>query len=334
MDLIERYLKDVERRLPGKLRADVTRELRSLLEDACEGADRNDESRAVAVLREFGPPAQMAASYIPTRQYLIGPELYPAFMRTMKICLTVIAVLTLVGLVFDTRTPSDLFVNIGADILLGFSDFWSTCISLLGTVVIIFAVFERFAGEKTDAADDWDPRSLPALEDPDVVDKSGEIIGMAFVCFALLMLNVFPHTMCLHFTVSGDAQVLPLLGPGWQPYLVWLNSYLGLGFLLALLLVRRGRWNTTLRVLDLLVHLVIVGFFYRLVAGRPIQECGPEWLSEHGIAVDTAEHFFESVVPLIEFWLQIGLVIALIATVVGAVRKTIVLFRAFTKAAG
>ena len=60
MELIDRYVHQVGRRLPERTRADVKQELRSLLIDALEehtGRSENfTEEEQVAVLEEFGPP--------------------------------------------------------------------------------------------------------------------------------------------------------------------------------------------------------------------------------------------------------------------------------------
>lgn len=63
MELIERYVHEVGRRLPKKQRADVEAELRSLLMDALEAragaapaAGAPSEADQAAVLVEFGPP--------------------------------------------------------------------------------------------------------------------------------------------------------------------------------------------------------------------------------------------------------------------------------------
>ena len=91
MDLIERYVQEVGRRLPRKQRDDVARELRSSLEDSLENRtgvplEQADEEQVVELLLEFGPPQEVAASYQTGPSYLVGPALYPSFIKTMKIC--------------------------------------------------------------------------------------------------------------------------------------------------------------------------------------------------------------------------------------------------------
>ena len=75
MELIDRYVYDVGRYLPRKNRADIQAELRSLLMDTLESRVKGEPSEedVVALLKEFGPPEKVAASYWPEGQYLIGP---------------------------------------------------------------------------------------------------------------------------------------------------------------------------------------------------------------------------------------------------------------------
>ncbi|HSQ18530.1 MAG TPA: hypothetical protein VLM83_12575, partial [Anaerolineales bacterium] len=76
MELVTRYVSEVGRQLPEKTRADLEKEIRSLIEAALDDRAQKtgrpvDEDMIVEVLKEFGPPEKMAASYLPER-YLIG----------------------------------------------------------------------------------------------------------------------------------------------------------------------------------------------------------------------------------------------------------------------
>ena len=77
MDLIDRYIAEVGRYLPAKNRADIQAELRSSLVDNLEAraGENPSEEDTAQVLKEFGPPRKVAASYWPEGQYLIGPRL-------------------------------------------------------------------------------------------------------------------------------------------------------------------------------------------------------------------------------------------------------------------
>ena len=77
MELIERYLQAIGRALPPAQRADILAELRSSLYDALESAAGGTavEAQAAVLIKQMGPPQQVAAAYYPAGQYLIGPAL-------------------------------------------------------------------------------------------------------------------------------------------------------------------------------------------------------------------------------------------------------------------
>src|SRR5690606_12112003 len=68
MNMVDIYVAEVGRNLPKKDRADLEQEIRSLIEDAiddaaeAQGCER-DEALVVEVLKQFGRPEEVAASY-------------------------------------------------------------------------------------------------------------------------------------------------------------------------------------------------------------------------------------------------------------------------------
>mgnify|MGYP001428747841 CR=1 FL=1 len=101
MKLIDLYVADVGRRLPEKMRPEIENELRSLLEDMLEDRARQagrpaDEEMASVLLKEYGSPAKIAASYLPER-YLVGPDLFPTYLQVLKVVVLVALVVTTVG---------------------------------------------------------------------------------------------------------------------------------------------------------------------------------------------------------------------------------------------
>ena len=102
MNLIDLYAREVGYNLPEKMKADIEKEIRSLIEDNLEDESQKtgrpvDEEMQVEVLQRLGPPEKVAASYLPPR-YLIGPELYPHFLTTLRIVLVVVAIVSTIGI--------------------------------------------------------------------------------------------------------------------------------------------------------------------------------------------------------------------------------------------
>jgi len=72
MNLIDTYITQVGDNLPEKDREDIKAEIRSILENTLESRSITagrpvDEAMTVEVLKEFGTPKKVAASYLPAR---------------------------------------------------------------------------------------------------------------------------------------------------------------------------------------------------------------------------------------------------------------------------
>ena len=99
MDIIDSYVTEVAQYLPADQREEIAGDLYAALEEEVEaeaeqaGREATEDDEYTVVGR-FGHPYKAAARYLPQR-YLIGPALYPAFFRTLKI-VWVVALTTLV----------------------------------------------------------------------------------------------------------------------------------------------------------------------------------------------------------------------------------------------
>ena len=87
MELIEKYLYAVGKKLPLKQKEDILKELRSIimdnLDDMTGGKDATDEDIS-KVLLEMGPPTEVAKSYRSGPSWLIGPMYYDLYMLIVK----------------------------------------------------------------------------------------------------------------------------------------------------------------------------------------------------------------------------------------------------------
>jgi hypothetical protein len=145
MDLINIYTKEVGRRLPEKDRADIESEIRSMIEDALDDESKAagrpvDDEMTVAVLTRLGPPERMAASYLPPR-FLIGPELFPHFLNTLRIVLAVVTVLAAlaIGASLGARGGEQSVLEMVLGVITGVLDAAFRAASI---VVLIFAIIQ------------------------------------------------------------------------------------------------------------------------------------------------------------------------------------------------
>ena len=88
MELVESYLNEVGRFLPEDQRTEVLAELRDDILGEIEGrAETFGRAPSIEdeeiVLTQFGHPLKVAGRYQPEK-YVIGPDLYPAFIHTLK----------------------------------------------------------------------------------------------------------------------------------------------------------------------------------------------------------------------------------------------------------
>ena len=146
MNLIDTYIDKIGQRLPRKPRADIEAEIRSTLEDML--ADRSqkagrpaDDAMIGDLLKEYGAPDKVAATYLPTR-YLIGPRLYPTFTLVLKVVFAVLVALALAG--FGLRiTVNPITAQVFIETLgKTFGEFAGAAIAAFGIIVLGFAILQ------------------------------------------------------------------------------------------------------------------------------------------------------------------------------------------------
>lgn len=112
MELIDRYVYAVTRNLPQKQRADVERELRTLIKNKMnEHADtESDEKSAEKVLLELGDPIILAEKYSNNKKFIIGPQNYHNYLLVLKIVLGSLLLAVSTGYVLSHHEKSDILM--------------------------------------------------------------------------------------------------------------------------------------------------------------------------------------------------------------------------------
>ncbi len=274
-NLIDTYVSEVGRRLPRKTHTDIEAEIRSTLQDMLEERSQKtgkpvDEEMTLEVLKEYGAPEKVAATYQGER-YLIGPSLYPIFIMVMRIVLIVIGVLAAIGLGIAVYQTTLSPLNAFETILKAIANFIASGFTALGNIVIIFAIIEWAlfrAGEKLDLKGlpkekEWDPRSLTKLSTPNQV-KMGETIVEIVGCFvAIVIFNFYPQI--IGFTPSlngvmqpgnwaigfGNLKFVPLLSEAFFHFVPYLTLVWALTIILDIVLLRMGYWTAVTRIFQI-----------------------------------------------------------------------------------
>lgn len=272
MNLIDIYVSEVGRHLPKKTRADIEAEIRSILQDMLEERSQKtgkpvDEEMTLEVLKEYGAPDKVAATYMGER-YLIGPQLYPIFSVLARLAVLVTGILAAIGLGVALAQTTPTPANVAETILKAFANFTTSVMVVLGNIVFILAIIEWAlyrAGEKAKFKDvpkmkEWDPRLLMKISPSNRI-KLGEVIIEIVGCFAVIVIfNFFPQI--IGFTTSlnglvesgnwavgfGNLVFTPLLSEAFFRYVPYLTIIWGLTIILDIVLLRMGRWTVVTRI--------------------------------------------------------------------------------------
>ena len=292
MNLIDRYVTEVGKHLPlVKGRSDIEKELRSTLEDMLEdraqkAGHASDETMEIELLKEYGSPQEVAATYNP-QPYLIGPRMFPFFLMVLKIVVSVISIVLLVltGIKIASMSPmaGPEFATAIWDGLMGIV---SAAIAAFGNIVLVFAILERFvpaAEFKMDEENDWDPASLKKEPEPDEVKVCEPILAIVFIFIALSIFNYNPQLIGM-YTASGDKwSSIPVLAESFFHWLPWINIGWVAEIILNGMLLRTRRWNLPARIFSISIKIfqIVIGYF--LLTGPSILAVTPKSLLASGI---------------------------------------------------
>lgn len=182
MELIERYLQAVKFWLPRNQKEDIVAELS---EDIHAQVDEREASlgrqlstaEVEALLKERGSPLLVANRFLPQRS-LIGPVLYPIYIFVLKIALLCSLIPWLLAaivfpLLSSTSAAGTSWVH-AMGVYTG--QFWSILFTSVGAITLVFAILER---TKPRFLEEWNPRKLPPVRNPNAIPRSGSIFEIA-----------------------------------------------------------------------------------------------------------------------------------------------------------
>lgn len=247
MDIIERYLGAVRWNLHSDKPDDIIAELRDLIasriEEREEALDRpltRDETSKL--LQEFGHPLVVAAGY-GKQHSLIGPDIFPFYLFSLKIVLGVCAAVLIVQAAANALFSHHLVRAMAQ----GFDGAFWTLLANAGLVTLIFAVLER-TGWLSEHLNRWTPEQLPDLSDFQLKPKKmweaafGVVAGIAFLLWwgGIIHLPKF---------ASENKGLLVEPGAIWVQYYWPIFAIAVLGLAISLVELMRPRWRGMLAAL-------------------------------------------------------------------------------------
>jgi len=277
VNLIEAYVYEVTRRLPEKMRNDIALELKSTIEDMLP--DNFTDNEVMKVLSKLGDPAQLAASYRDTPMHLIGPKVYDAYIRTMKMIIPWAILITIIvhiveSIVLFAGEESILSIVIKSVGII-IANTIQVLIHIFFWVTIFFIFIERIGLSKSDHiitkyGTKWTPEDLKHVN---VIPRKkgiskGEVIT-GFVWTAILVVFYFNADHLAGVYRSTDGNGLQMVMPAFNQAI--LMSYLPIVLPLVVVEVGLGlyKWkerqwtmklvtiNAVINVLSLVVFIVI-----------------------------------------------------------------------------
>jgi hypothetical protein len=244
--LTDRYVRATVAGLDDGQRADVERELRTTIEDMVEArADAGEPTAEAerAVLTELGDPMRLAAGYSGRPLHLIGPGVYPHWLRLTRLLLVIIVPLAVLGHVvarlLTDAVATDGIGTVAADTV-GLA--LTVALHVVFWTTLVFAVIERTTA--SGELGSWDPDELP--EDADrrvgIAETAGSLVLLALVALALVWQQTSPP---VRLADTGVPVLDPALWNGWLPLLL---VVLLADAVLAVVVFRVGYWTRRLDV--------------------------------------------------------------------------------------
>lgn len=254
--VIETYVLDVIRRVPGKDRDEVGFELRGLLTemlaDRAERAGRAaDDAMVLQMLREFGAPAEIAARYSPPSGLVIIPA-----EQTRQFALLALAGLALqwaltLPAVFQGQTP--------------IVQWWFTW--GLGSLwwpgfMVTMSLIAAWAGQLRTFKAPWTPRKV----DSDRINRRAYAFGLAWIAIGVVFMTALPWIAGtlpepLASVFAFDPAFLRERAPWVLP--LWLA-----GFATQAAMLKQGRRSPALRRIELAGNVAFIALLgWWLTAG-------------------------------------------------------------------
>ncbi|HEY4552133.1 MAG TPA: hypothetical protein VIG80_02955 [Bacillaceae bacterium] len=278
MILIEAYVYEVTRRLPEKNRDDIAMELQSTIEEMLPENYSDDDVKHA--LSKLGNPAELAASYRDTPQYLIGPKVYAAYIWTLKrtipwaIFITIL-IYTVDGILSFAGEESILSA-VGKAFGLMIAGIITVLIQVFFWITIVFVAMERIGLAKTDrplvkSGEAWTPddlKSIQVISKKKAISKGDVLFSLAWTAIWAIVYFNADHLAGVYQSTDGKGLqfVMPVFNQGvLLSYWPIIAAIILLEVGLAVYKWKAAKWtmklaaiNTVIRVLSVIAFIVII----------------------------------------------------------------------------
>ena len=311
-NMIERYVYDVTRRLPEQMRDDVSRELRSNIEDML--SDDPDDAEVARVLTELGSPAKLAVKYHPRPRYLISPELFDDYKTVLKVVAVTLAAILAAIAIFKFVFGDIGSAGIGTTVVTVITSFitgaFTGIVQAFFWVTLAFALFEYF-GRKTEMKP-WSPDKLPdvPVHAKTVIKRSDAIANAVFsILFTVVFLAGTLREPPFIAWYEAAAPTAPLFNAEIVQNFLPLYVFLMLLMLFVTVVkVIKGRWTATVAGVQMLYNLAsaAVGIAFVSRPGIFTDAFIAKFADKVGITTETMAGYFDTGVTVLIVLMALG----------------------------
>ncbi|KUF34373.1 HAAS signaling domain-containing protein [Lysinibacillus sp. F5] len=194
MSLIDSYIHEVSKRLHKNKREDIKLELKATIEDMLP--ESYSESDVKDVLQKLGSPTEVAASFQDTPRFLIGPEIFDQYTRTIKLVMpwaifitVIIHVIQKIVLYSGEEALLSTIISAFAMIIVAII---AVIFHVLFWITVVFIIIERSGSEKIylpflKNAKQWSPDDLVKMKPIPKV----KVITLSDTIFSLAGILIF-----------------------------------------------------------------------------------------------------------------------------------------------
>ena len=272
MELIERYIYSVTKRMPESQRVEAGEELRVLIDNKLiervqdRPADKQDVE---GMLLELGHPRIMAEKYSGKKRYLIGPELYDVYILVLKIVLLVLSVIVFIQFIIQVIIEPTEIIDHIVDLIV--SIMASVIPMTLGWTTVGFAI-AAYVGAGKSMEKDWKPADLPQLPDSKKQIKKWEPVVAISVYVALFGLLIFAKDYLGIWMIESNQSsvIIPFFNEA--TYTLFLPLMLGV---ILLFIIRESaklkfqQWTLSLAIITAVINVIgIAVIVFVMLSGK------------------------------------------------------------------
>jgi hypothetical protein len=304
MELVERYLQAVKAALPGKQSDDIVQELRDSILSQVEERESTlgrplNSSEIAEILKKMGNPMTLASRYGGRRQ-IIGGSLFTIYWKVLTWALTI-------ALVAHAATSIAIAASgkpFGESLAV-FFHFPGVALKVFAIVTLVFAALDLLGARLR--CDHWDPFKLPALvKKPARKSKFDLVVQLVLqAVFSAWWLTGLHY----QYLVLGPGANFIRFGPIWLKIYPLFVVAASIDIGLTALALMRPDWGQPARAVRLLKHALGLLLLFLLANASTLF-----------VPADVNRVEWQPVVRSINFGLHIGLVAAIVATLVNFVR--------------